>query len=120
MEYKFRYAPTAIGGPGKRGRNPNPNVWNTGPDPVQHDKYYSYLKHRSQAKFRGEHYELTWEQWDHMWTVDKWMARGRGRSDLCLTRLDCEKGWTVCNIQIVTKQNYLKSKKGANSDQQRL
>ena len=34
-----------------------------GDDVYQRERYYAFLKHRSQARYRGEDYTLTWEDW---------------------------------------------------------
>jgi len=42
-------------------RGPYPQNWCTGPDPRRHAQYYAWLKHKSQAHYRGELHELTWD-----------------------------------------------------------
>jgi len=103
MEYKFRYARESTGGPGKRGRTPDPEVWVTGPCRIRHDKHYGYLKHRAQAKFRKEDYSLTLEQWESLWTDELWLQRGRSAESFCLQQIDGEDGWHFENVEIVTR-----------------
>ena len=107
MEYKFKYAPSdGPGGPGKRGRNPDPLSWQSGPDPLAHDKHYSYLKHKAQARYRGEDYSLTLEDWMTMWTDELWLERGRGSDNYCLQQQDPEFGWHHNNVEIVTRKEH--------------
>ena len=115
MEYKFRYAPETTGGPGKRGRNPNPDSWLSGPDPLCHDKHYGYLKHKAQAKYRSEDYTLTWELWAAMWSDELWLLRGRRANSYCLQKIDVEGGWHEHNIEIVTRRKHFNDIKKRNA-----
>lgn len=118
MEYKFRYAPETKGGPGKRGRNPDPDNWLSGPDPLAHDKHYGYLKHKAQAKYRGELYSLTWTEWLELWTDELWLQRGRGADNYCLQKIVGEQGWSVDNVEIVTRRKHFADAKRKNADAQ--
>jgi len=91
-----------------RKRGQYPENWCTGPDPRRHDQYYAYLKHKSQARYRGELHELTWDEWETIWNKDSaWEQRGRHREDLCLTMLDPDCGWHISNVQVVTRLEQL-------------
>ena len=116
MEYKLRYAPESTGGPGQRGRNPDPDNWQTGPCPIEHDKHYGYLKHKAQAKYRGELYSLTMDEWMSMWTNDLWLQRGRTTDSYCLQKIDAEQGWSVDNVEIVTRRKHFNDLKNRNRD----
>lgn len=87
-----------------RTRRRTPEYWISGPDVVEHDKYYAYLKHKAQAKFRGEYHDLTWEQWQELWPTDLFLKRGRGVDDLCLSQIDPELGWTRNNLEVITRR----------------
>lgn len=109
MKYDFKYAkypkkPLTSG----RGKRPNPDGWSTGPDPVRHDKYYAYLKHRAQANFRSEPYSLTWEEWENFWPDDLWSQRGRNGDSLVLRMIDPTQGWQVSNLEIMKRKEHLK------------
>lgn len=91
---------------GKRGRV-YPHTWITGPDPIRHEKYYAYLRHRAQAHFRGEPYDLTFDQWLAFWPNELWPLRGKSRECLCITMTDPELGWTESNCEIVTRLEQL-------------
>lgn len=107
MNYKAKYVKTPKGvEPGKPGKRQNPDSWKTGPDPVRHDKYYAYLKHKAQATFRCEPYYLTWEEWEQLWAGDRWFKRGRKGEDLCLRQIDPIEGWRMSNCEVVTRREH--------------
>lgn len=88
-----------------------PDTWITGPDPWLHDQYYAWHKHRSQAIYRGEGYEFTWEDWQHFWFQDDaWQRRGRGRDSLVLTRIDPDLPWHRDNCTMMTRLEHLRQK----------
>lgn len=91
-----------------QGRPIDPKCWKSGPCPLKHEKYYAWLKHRSQARFRGEHYELEWEDFDNIWSDQDFLKRGRKNSDFCLARIDPLESWSVDNCHVVTRQQHLK------------
>jgi hypothetical protein len=91
-------------------RGPNPNSWIVGPDTRRHDQYSAWLKHKSQAAYRGEDHELTFEQWETLWNEDfAWENRGRENNSVNLTRLDKEKGWTLDNVILVERITHLQA-----------
>jgi hypothetical protein len=90
--------------PKGKGRRVDPNTWITGPDPYRRNKYYAYLKHRSQARYRGESYSLTWPEWETLWRDDLWDQRGKGSESLCLAQCDVTKGWHVNNVEIIPRR----------------
>lgn len=110
---KNKYAPS--GGKQKgtygQGRYVDPSKWITGPDPLTREKYYSYLKHRSQARFRSEDYGLTWEQWQAFWPDEAWSRRGQKNQDLVLGRVDWNRGWHEDNVEIMTRQRHFEIRK---------
>lgn len=101
---KYKYA-TQIKGTGRR---QTPELWKSGPDELEHDKYYAWAKHKAQAKFRNEEHTLTWEEWKSIWTNDLFEQRGRGADSLCLMQQDIRKGWHVDNVSIITRREHLK------------
>ena len=111
MDYYFKYAKASQPDrykPGGPGRPIRPEEWCTGEDPVRHDKYYAWLKHRAQAKFRKEDYDLTWEDWESLWTDELWFQRGRAKTDLCLGRLDHLGPWSLDNCHVIPREEHLK------------
>lgn len=112
MKYKYSINHEGQRLPGAKGsgRTKNPETWVTGTDPLRREKYYAFLKHRAQAKFRKENYTLTWEQWETLWTDQLFLKRGRKRDDYCLMMLNINNGWTQDNVQVVTRYTSLKRK----------
>jgi hypothetical protein len=81
-----------------------PHQWISGPTEELHNKYYAWLKHKAQAQYRKEAYELTWEDWQMFWQDDLWYLRGRACDDLCITRKDILSAWSQANCEIVSRQ----------------
>tara|TARA_B110000503_G_C7050783_1_gene372209 strand:- start:503 stop:871 length:369 start_codon:yes stop_codon:yes gene_type:complete len=96
------------------GRYIDPSKWITGPDLYTRQKYYAWLKHRSQAQYRHEEYDLTWEDWQVLWPDNLWDQRGRSIESLCLTRLDYEGAWSMDNIIICSRKKHFQLKKEYN------
>jgi len=106
----FRYAPKkeAINAYGKP-RKIFPSNWRSGPDYLQHEMYYAWSKHRSQALYRGEEYTLTWLDWQVIWTdTNDFLRRGRRPDDLTLTRIDDDGAWEIDNVQVITRLEQLR------------
>lgn len=99
-------------GDGRQGRFVDPSMWKTGPDEFTREKYYAYLKHKAQCKFRNEQYELTWDDWQVLWTDDLFARRGRGVKDLCLCRADWDGVWKLDNCIIQTRRQHFEQKTG--------
>lgn len=109
----MKYIPKPSGkkkhkGDGLRGRYVNPDKWITGPDINVRMKYYAFLKHRTQALWRGEEYELTWEDWQILWPDHKFEQRGRKITDLCLARKDYNGVWSLDNCETCTRRQHFK------------
>jgi hypothetical protein len=92
-----------------RRKGENPQQWLSGPDPVDHKLYNDCLRAKAQAMFRGEDWAITPEEYIKMWRHrDLYLSKGRSVSDLCLTRIDLEKGWTMDNVAIVSRHESMK------------
>jgi hypothetical protein len=117
---KRKYTPkikgTKIAGDGRYGRYVDPNSWIMGPDPLTREKYYAWLKHRSQAWHRNEDYELTWEDWQSLWTDELFHKRGRSSTDLCLNRVDLNSSWNLNNCVVFSRREHFEMKKQRNAD----
>lgn len=87
-------------------RGPYPHKWVSGPDPVRHEQFTCWHRHRAQAIYRREPYELTFEDFATLWG-DKWQRRGRGINDYCLSRQDPTKPWNITNTKVITRQEHL-------------
>ena len=93
----------------------NKNMSRSGPRPhtwvvqgqVPHEQHTAWHRQRAQAHFRGEDWQLTFEEWQQAWGA-KWFQRGRGRDDYCMTRLDPSSAWHPKNIDVVTRLEHLR------------
>lgn len=108
MSYEVKYTPKLKNNPTK-GRKADPANW-TEAAKVERDQYYALLKHRAQAKYRGETHSLTLEEWRKLWQ-DHWLERGRTPDSLCLVQCDPELGWHLNNVQIMTRREYLQRRR---------
>jgi hypothetical protein len=85
---------------------PRPHVWLCGPDEYKHSMYTPWQRSSAQARYRGEEFEMTFEQFYKLWK-DHWPQRGRGIDDLCMSRKDHGGPWSKKNTHIITrKQHY--------------
>lgn len=91
--------------PKKIRRGPRPDTWKSGPDPFTHEQYVAWLKHKSQAKFRGEPHQLTFDDWQWAW-LHQWHKRGRNKTSLMLVRVDWHKPWQRDNVMLVTRKEF--------------
>lgn len=84
--------------PGKRGRKPQQPDWKM-------DRHYGWLKHRAQARFRNEQYNLTEEDWNSLWSQELWHRRGRKSQELSLYRFDITQPWQINNVTVTENRN---------------
>jgi len=98
------YYPTPKSQSGRQRRT----EWVTGTDPLTRDKYYAYLKHRAQAKYRRELYDLEFEDWLELWPDSLWHQRGRYSHSLCLAQRDPDFGWIRENCVVVNRGSQCK------------
>ena len=83
-------------------RHPRPHVWRSGPDPVDHEIYKTWLTTRAQASYRDELWELTWEQYRDIWRPH-FHLRGRDSDNLCLARKNYHQAWRQDNVELITR-----------------
>lgn len=89
-----------------KARGPRPHVWKCGPDEYRHSMYHPWMLAKAQAKFRGDDFELEFDEFFALWN-GKWEYRGRKREDYCLTRIDWKGPWSAKNCVIVTRHEHL-------------
>lgn len=89
-------------------RGPYPHVWLSGPDPILHDQYIAWHRQRAQAHFRGEPFELTYEDFKLLWQ-ECWHQRGRTTDSLIMTRRDHKLPWSLQNAHIVSRREFLRA-----------
>lgn len=87
-------------------RGPKPDRWIVGPDAERHERFQPWHKARAQANYRGEIWDLTFDQWYDIWG-DKWDQRGRGADQYCMVLIDPDHGWTVNNVEVITRREHL-------------
>ena len=88
-------------------RGPRPHVWRSGPDEQAHEQYNAWLKHKAQAAYRSELYQLTFQDWQQLWQ-DRWLERGRSGSSLCLTMTEKALGWRMTNVEVITRNEQVR------------
>ena len=93
--------------PRPNARGARPQVWRTGPDPVLHTKYLTWLQQKNQAQWRDEGWHIGFTDWCDLW-AERWESRGRTRGSYCMTRLDWSLPWTLNNVKITTREEHAK------------
>jgi len=91
----------------KHGRPVNPSTWISGPIEWKRDCHYAYHKHKAQARYRKEEYNISLEEWMDLWTEDDWFRRGRSSDSICLIRTDDELPWSPDNVHLGTRRESL-------------
>lgn len=86
--------------------DPRPQCWKV-PGEIPHEQYRCWIQHKNQANFRKEPYEITFEQYQELWT-GKWERKGRGTNDYCLTRIDSEGAWSLDNVEVLERVEHLR------------
>jgi len=86
---------------------PRPHIWKVGPDEFRHLKFIAWGKHKSQAQFRGELYEMSFEDFETAWS-DWFHLRGRSSDSLVMVRIDEEKAWHINNVELIDRITLLK------------
>jgi len=107
MTKQYRYAHNPLNKGSGPGRRVDPSLWKYGSDDYTHESHYAWLKHRSQARFRGEDYDLTFEEWHSLWTPETLARRGRSIDSCVLTRVDWDGSWSLDNVRLVTRKQHL-------------
>jgi len=70
-------------------------------------RHLAYQRHKAQAVFRGEGFDITEEYWNEIWTETRFNQRGMKANDICLTRRDHEKPWAQGNLCLLFRQQQL-------------
>jgi hypothetical protein len=77
-------------------------------DKFDQSRRLAWIRSKCQANFRGELWNLTWEEFCHFWSDLKlWRQRGRAEQDLVLTRYDPEGAWDRDNCCIINRKAQL-------------
>jgi len=87
-----------------------PKSWKSGPDPIDHVLYTDCQRARAQARYRGEEWTITEQQFIDIWrTDDLYLNKGRSPQHLCMTRIDPSQGWHVDNVHIISRHTHYKN-----------
>jgi hypothetical protein len=80
--------------------------------------YHPWQLAKAQAKFRGEEFTLTFDQYYNIW-LPLWDQRGRKSGDMCMTRRDESRGWTKTNTVILTRKEHFETRSGRGADKKK-
>lgn len=73
-------------------------------EPLKYKKFIDFLKSRAQANFRKEPWELSEQQFFRIWSDERYLRKGRGSIDLCMTRIDPDDSWREGNIAVLNRR----------------
>jgi|DEB0MinimDraft_6_1074348.scaffolds.fasta_scaffold04141_7 hypothetical protein len=77
-------------------------------DPKLHNLRRSYIRSRNQAKYRGQCWDIDFDDYVELWSKhDNHERKGRGKDSLHLCRIDTDKGWHLYNVQITRRGEHL-------------
>jgi len=70
-----------------------------------------WLRQKAQAKFRGEAYDMTWEDFREVWLYSRKMKHiGSKRGAYSMIRIDISRPWSIGNVAIVPRGHHHKRK----------
>jgi len=103
-----------------RTRGIYPELWKSGRCPVRHKLWLDCQRGRAQAKYRGQVWEISEEQYIELWmTKDRYKQRGRKGDDLCMTRINKHLPWRVDNVYFPTRKEHFQDIYQGNSHKTR-
>ena len=62
----------------------------------------AWSRMKAQAKFRGEEFILTWDEFQAIWE-GRWHLRGTYKNSLVLVRKDNEQPWCLDNVEVIVR-----------------
>jgi hypothetical protein len=74
-----------------------------------------YSRAKCQARFRGEAWDLTLEDWLEFWTRERWPERGRTAGTICLTRRHPDQPWSRTNCCLIPRFDSIRVAKAKQS-----
>jgi hypothetical protein len=78
-------------------------------DAIRHEQHWAWLRKKAQAKFRGESWTLTIEEWFEVWDKsDQWDNRGRHPNSSAVFMRDPELGWHLWNVEVCNRSQRLR------------
>ena len=84
-----------------------PDSWKCGPDEYKHSMYLPWLRAKAQANYRGEDWQLSFEEFYTIWK-EQWSNRGRLITSVCMSRDDMDGSWDIKNTIIITRYEHIK------------
>jgi hypothetical protein len=81
---------------------PRPHTWLVGSDPNLHRQYHSWHRARAQAHYRGEMWQLTFEEYVRLWQPYDHL-RGRDGASYSMSRRDRSGPWSTSNCYMATR-----------------
>lgn len=88
---------------------PRPHTWIV-QGFIPHQQYRAWQQSKAQASFRGESWDLSFEQYQQLW-LGHWDQKGRKKDGVCLTRDDPTGAWSVDNCRVRPRLEHLKRQK---------
>lgn len=82
-----------------------PSRWKCEADAYKHSFYRAFSQQRNQAQWRGEIWELTFDEWFDFWGEDI-KHRGRGSDNLAMVRRDYTLPWRPDNCYKITRREH--------------
>ena len=74
------------------------------PEKFDRDRNMTWHRMRAQANYRGEPWDLSFEDYKLFWpTEDLWAQRGRQTESLCMTRIDPDGAWSRTNAVVLPR-----------------
>ncbi len=65
----------------------------------------SWCRMRAQANYRGEVWDITWEEYQNLWE-GRWHLRGTHKGSLGMSRRDWQGPWTLDNVEICLREQH--------------
>lgn len=82
------------------------------------DRRLAWVRSRSQAWYRNEQWELTFEEYCTFFnSANRFYNRSRRSNGIVLTRLDSKKAWSTSNCCIITRINQLRANRASMAGQ---
>ena len=86
-----------------------PELWKSGRDPVRHQLWLECQRGRAQAKYRGQVWDMSEDEFCDIWIEDnRYKHRGRDPNSLCMTRKDKTLPWRVDNVKFATRREHFR------------
>jgi hypothetical protein len=74
------------------------------PDPIDNKLFLDWMRAKAQAAYFNQEWDITQTDYILLWRInDRYKNKGRANEHFCLVRKDYELGWTMNNVQIVTR-----------------